>query len=484
MIKRTLSSLLIVAALLFPAIRPANAATAALYIDSVIPGDSVTVRTLNFPPDTLFTAYIGPYGTHGAGGYAIKSFSSGDGGVFVVTIAIPPELANHAKLDVRLESADGFIFYESFTNCTSTSGCGGGVTETTSTTALKPPPQMTIYFIGVTATDSVKVSTANFPIETDFIARIGKFGTRGVGGIEASRFNSGDSGIFTVRIPIPIEYAYTEKLDLRIESVDGDYAASISFSNTSGGKALSASSSTTPGGTTSGSGGPYAAAYTVPTVSITSVDPNNSVTLQTHNFPASQVFTVRMGPYGSYGINGTIVGTTDSGTGGSFPVTYQIPETLKGSESIAIRLDSPQGYYAFNWFVNQTGGGGSAPVTTADPATTAGASTSPTVAPVPPVTSSYSGYPYFYITAVVQNSSVTINGYNFPPNQTFIVTMGAYGTYGAGGVSVGSTDSGAGGTLSATYTIPASLAGSDRIAIRLESPYYYAYNWFYNNTAP
>lgn len=481
MIKRSLFALLMAATLLVCAAHPVSASTSTFYVESVIPGDSVTLRTLNFPPNTLFTAYVGAYGTHGAGGYAIKSFSSGDGGVLVVTVAIPPELANREKLDVRLESADGYIFYKSFTNCTSLSGCGGGATTTTEKTTVKAPPQMTIYFIGVTATDSVKVSTANFPADTDFISRIGKFGTKGIGGIEASRFNSGDSGIFTVRIPIPIEYAYTEKLDLRIESVDGKYAASISFSNTSGGKALSASTSTYPG-STSGSGGPSAAAYYIPTVSITSVDPNKSVTLQTHNFPASQTFTVRMGAYGTYGINGVVVGTTDSGTGGSFPVTYQIPETLKGSEAIAIRLDSPQGYYAFNWFVNQTGGGGSAPVATAAPSGSTGSS--PTATPVPPATSFYSGYPYFYVTAVVQNSTVTINGYNFPPNQSFVVTMGAYGTYGVGGVSVGTTDSGSGGVLTATYNIPASLAGSDRIAIRLESPYYYAYNWFYNNTAP
>jgi hypothetical protein len=48
---------------------------------------------------------------------------------------------------------------------------------------------------------------------------------------------------------------------------------------------------------------------------------------------------------------------------------------------------------------------------------------------------------------------------------------------------VATTPSGAGGTFEVTYDIPAGLAGSDLIAIRLDSAngYYYSYNWFYNN---
>ena len=61
--------------------------------------------------------------------------------------------------------------------------------------------------------------------------------------------------------------------------------------------------------------------------------------------------------------------------------------------------------------------------------------------------------------------------------------MGKMGTKGVDGIEVGETYSGAGGSLTATYSIPKSLRGLDRIAIRLESPSgYYSYNWFYNNT--
>lgn len=98
----------------------------------------------------------------------------------------------------------------------------------------------------------------------------------------------------------------------------------------------------------------------------------------------------------------------------------------------------------------------------------------------------YSGYPTFVITAVVKDDSVTISGSNFPANDKFTVTMGAYGTKGIGGIVVETTNSGSGGALSKTYKIPSALKGSYRIAIRLQSPTsgYYAYNWFYNNNAP
>ena len=49
-----------------------------------------------------------------------------------------------------------------------------------------------------------------------------------------------------------------------------------------------------------------------------------------------------------------MVGTTDSGAGGSFEVTYDIPSGLTGYDIIAIRLDSANGYYySYNWFYNK-----------------------------------------------------------------------------------------------------------------------------------
>ena len=62
-----------------------------------------------------------------------------------------------------------------------------------------------------------------------------------------------------------------------------------------------------------------------------------------------------MGAMGTRGVNGIKVATTSAGKGGIFTVTYNIPEALKGSYQIAIRLQSPtSGYYGYNWFYNNT----------------------------------------------------------------------------------------------------------------------------------
>lgn len=93
----------------------------------------------------------------------------------------------------------------------------------------------------------------------------------------------------------------------------------------------------------------------VPTFSIAAVVKDTSVTIQTANFPANTKFDVRMGAYGTAGVNGTYVTTIDSGNGGAFSATYTIPAGLQGSRRIAIRLESKtSGYFSYNWFWNST----------------------------------------------------------------------------------------------------------------------------------
>jgi LysM repeat protein len=98
-------------------------------------------------------------------------------------------------------------------------------------------------------------------------------------------------------------------------------------------------------------------------------------------------------------------------------------------------------------------------------------------------TSGYAGYPYFFIQSVSRNNSVTIKGYNYPANTKFDVYMGPYGTKGTGGYYVTSFNSGKGGTIAKTFPIPPELVGSTKIAIRTQDGPFYAYNWFWNNTA-
>jgi len=252
--------------------------------------------------------------------------------------------------------------------------------------------------------------------------------------------SSAAGGAFQATYEVPAALKGAARIAIRLQSTTGGYYAYNWFWNNT-------STTTTPGHTG------------IPTFSIASVVADSTVTIQTTNFPAGKDWKVLMGAYGTRGVNGILVATTSSVGGGSFLANYDIPAALKGSTRIAIRLESTTGgYYAYNWFWNNT--------------------TSPTPAPT--------GIPTFSIKAVAKDASVTIKTNNFPAGREWRVRMGAYGTKGIGGVIVATVSYPDGGAFEATYSIPASLKGSTRIAIRLESASdgFYAYNWFWNNNAP
>ena len=99
---------------------------------------------------------------------------------------------------------------------------------------------------------------------------------------------------------------------------------------------------------------PTARPVAIPTFTILSVVRDQSVTIQTANFPAGMQFKVLMGAYGTAGIGGYYVTTLDSGSGGSFKATFTIPSAMHGSRRIAIRLEGTAGFYSYNWFWNNT----------------------------------------------------------------------------------------------------------------------------------
>lgn len=111
---------------------------------------------------------------------------------------------------------------------------------------------------------------------------------------------------------------------------------------------------TAPGATPVSTPVPTPKPVVIPTFKIQAVVRDQTVTIQTANFPAGMQFKVYMGPYGTKGIGGYYVTTTDSGAGGSFTATYSIPAALHGSYRIAIRLEGSAGYYSYNWFYNNT----------------------------------------------------------------------------------------------------------------------------------
>ncbi len=310
----------------------------------------------------------------------------------------------------------------------------------------------TFTIVSVVKDSSVTIKTNNFPADDKFNVLMNYMGTRGVGGIRVDSIDSGSGGTFSLTFKIPASLQGQYQIAIRLQSPSSGFFAYNWFYNAVAGT----------GGSTGGTG------FTgIPTFSILSVDKDVSVTILTNNFPAKDKFTVRMGLMGTRGVGGVEVDKIKTGSGGSFKATFPIPTSLKGERQIAIRLESPtSGFFAFNWFYNKNSNGGTG--------STGGSTT--------PITT----IPTFSIASVVKNTSVTINASNFPASTKFDVLMNYMGTRGVGGIVVDTIDSGAGGSFTATFNIPATLKGQFQIAIRLQGTKtgFFAYNWFYNTTTP
>jgi len=317
---------------------------------------------------------------------------------------------------------------------------------------------------GVTEGKKVTIKTYNYPANKEFVARMGLLGTKGVDGIVVGSIDSGEGGSLFFTFDIPDELESKETIAIRLDSTTGGYYSYNWFYNNDfgthedgrpAGEEPEDNDSENTGDEDSDSG--QDSTYKgIPTISISSVEPDQSVTVQTHNFPADKEFVVLMGKIGTRGVNGIEVTSIDSGSGGSFSETFEIPEELVGDYQISIRFQTKDGiYYAYNWFYNNI-----------------------------QKREVYTGIPTFIITEVIKDESVTILTDNFPADYNFDVLMGKMFTRGINGIYVTTVNSSTGGELIGTFSIPEELFGDFRIAIRLESTEdgFYAYNWFFNNT--
>lgn len=412
-------------------------------IQGVTKDDKVYVVTHDFPAKREFIARMGKFGTKGIDGIQVGKVDSASGGSLKFTFVIPDSLHGESKIAIRLESTTGGYFsYNWFTNSTFGTHTGGIPAE-----EITLPPQ--IIIASVKKDTLVIVKGLDFPKDETFDVLIGKEGTKGIDGVLVDTIDLNGESAFTLSFNIPESLKSEEKLAIRFESKESDLVAYADFKNETG----------ACGGTIGNGGSVYS---TIPTISILSVEKGKTVTLRTYNFPANKDFKVLMGKMGTRGVAGIQVTTFNSGSGGSFTKTFDIPDSLKSDYQVAIRLQTSDGvFYAFNWFYNNTTSNGTTPP-------------------------GYTGIPTFSIIGVDAGNQVTIKTNNFPANIDFKVLMGKMGTKGIGGTVVTQINSGTGGIFTKSFTIPASLAGDGRIAIRLEalSGGFYAYNWFYNADYP
>ncbi len=200
-----------------------------------------------------------------------------------------------------------------------------------------------------------------------------------------------------------------------------------------------------------------------PRISIIAVKADELITVRTSDFPANVAFTVRMDVAGNMGINGIVVGETNSGIGGAFDVSYRIPAELRGVKTIAVRFESANGYYAYNWFNNRTSGTTTPPVSTPS-------------SPIP-VTGAK---PALTIIGVKANDSVTVEARNLPASTTFTVRVGPYYTFFRDYATMPSVVSDAYGVARFTLDLPDVVMDESLVTVRIDGGGRYAFNAFRN----
>jgi hypothetical protein len=205
--------------------------------------------------------------------------------------------------------------------------------------AASPTPIPTFSITAVVRDTNVTIYTNNFPANDNFDVLMNTMGTQGKNGIKVATTNSGKGGSFSATYTIPSQLKGLKQIAIRLQSNTGSgyFSYNWFYNNTTG-----------------SSGGTKPVYSGIPTFSITAVVRNKTVTIYTKNFPPKQTFTVLMNVYGTLGKNGIKVTTINSGSGGAFSATFNIPADLNGLAKIAIRLESSSGYYAYNWFYNTT----------------------------------------------------------------------------------------------------------------------------------
>ena len=183
----------------------------------------------------------------------------------------------------------------------------------------------------------------------------------------------------------------------------------------------------------------------------TSVKEDENVTLRGKNLWGNTRYTVYMGNYSASAANKYVAGYVTTDKDGAFSATIRIPKKLVDVKKISVQVNNGQGDAAKNWFINATADGNT------------GGEGSPSFK--------------FSVIGSDEDSWVKIKTENLPSNVLFEVRMGTKDSKGVDGVVVGTLVDPKGGSVKASFDIPAELRGRSKIDIRLENKslgiYYY-----------
>jgi hypothetical protein len=186
---------------------------------------------------------------------------------------------------------------------------------------------------------------------------------------------------------------------------------------------------------------------------VLSVKVDESVTIRTADFPVRTNFTVIMGKATNKAVGGEVSTEFNSGAGGKQIFTFPIPEKIKGTGIIGIRIESKDGYQAYAWFFNQT-----------------------QTLIVPDANLK----PELTFSDVTQNTTVTVEATNLPPLTLFRVRVGPHYTFYQNYLSVADVTTDEKGIARFTVKLEKNVKDAEFIGVRLDGASKYVYAAFSN----
>lgn len=170
-----------------------------------------------------------------------------------------------------------------------------------------------------------------------------------------------------------------------------------------------------------------------------SVKEDQSVTLQGKNLSTNSRYTVYLGKYNADPSKKILVGSAETDKSGYFKKAFDIPKQLYDVVKIRVSVISATGVSTTNWFINATSN-----------SNTGGTS---------------SGKLAIDVKSVKRNQWVKISTTNLPANVTFKVFMNRAGASWNKAVQVGTLRDSKGGSIVASFDIPASLKDKNQLEI-------------------
>ena len=198
-------------------------------ITNIVPNQTVTILTSNFPKNDRFDVLMGLMGTRGVNGIKVDNISSGNGGQLTFTFTIPAALQDQPQIAIRLQSSSssGYYAYNWFYNqIWGDSGGTGGI--------IPGYAGYPIFSIAsVKQNQTVTIVTYNLPPNDRFKVFMGPIGTRGINGYPVTTIDSGSGGQQTLTFNIPLQLHGSYQISIRLQSITGSgyYAYNWFYNN-------------------------------------------------------------------------------------------------------------------------------------------------------------------------------------------------------------------------------------------------------------